>query len=222
MYDQEKLDDEELLLLISLGDQVARSILAVRYYSSRAQRGKRACAALYACMDPVDFGSLFFKTYLDAEAAYRFAKVRFKTFFTHCLAHQMQKEFRNLYGASNVLGSATSLDNEAPGENCTLCDVIADNSSPNNPKLYLDYFETLKKYKKLPEGMNPRILEMVSLHFSGYTYKEACAKMRISYETGKHMLSRYRKFVKKLQEQTKCETKVRNKKAMEEEAQWSY
>jgi len=201
MCDHEKLSDEELLLLIRHGDELARSVLAVRYYSKRQYHGRRAAPSQYHLLDPIDFGALFFHCYLDCENSFRFGSARFQNYFELLLSHQISKECQKLFSGREILRLSASLDSplRPDEERTTLHDVVADNQAPNDPKIFLNYFETLERIKKLPKGLSPRVLGLVSLHLDGYTYTEAASKMGIPYRSAKTMLSKYRKFVRELQ-----------------------
>lgn len=201
MSDHEKLTDEELLLLVRQGDETARSALAVRYYSRRQYHGRRAAPAQYHLLDPIDYGALFFHCYLDCENSFRFGGARFQNYFELLLAHQIFKECQKLFSGKEILRLSTSLDSplRPDEERATLHDVVADNQSPNDPRIFLNYFETLEKIKKLPKGLSPRVLVIVSLHLDGYSYVEAARKAGVPYRSAKTMLSKYRKFVRDLQ-----------------------
>jgi hypothetical protein len=199
MTDYSALDDESLLLAIREGNEEARSVLAIRYYQRRFVHGNAVAPATYRMIDPCDYGSLYFRVYLACENHYTFGEHRFVSYFQMALKHQIQKEVEQIIATRQKDHLARFCPIHGHDDSMlSLHDVVAPDQDPHDPRIYLNYCETLEKIRKLPKQVSPKVLRLVDLHLSGLSYDEAAAKLRMPPRTAKTMLGRYRKFVRGL------------------------
>lgn len=198
MTDYSSLSDEALLLAIREGNEEARSVLAIRYYQRRFVHGNAVAPTTYRMIDPCDYGSLYFRVYLACENHYTFGEHRFVSYFQMALKHQIQKEVGAIMANQQKV---LSLDAKIGGHDdsiLSLHDVVAPDQDPHDPRIYLNYCETLEKISKLPKQVSPKVLRLVDLHLSGLSYDEAARQLKMPRRTAKTMLERYRKFVRGL------------------------
>jgi DNA-directed RNA polymerase specialized sigma24 family protein len=201
--------DEALIISIRQGNEEAQSILAIRYYQKRFFHAARVAPNTYRLMDPCDFGSLYFRVYLACENHYLLGEFRFQSYFESCLKRALAKEVEELIAERRRI---LSLDTPLPGNDnsmLSLHDVVAADQNPHDPKIYLNYCETLERLSKLPRQISPRVLRLVDLHVKGLTYREAEKRLHIPSRTAKTMLTAYRKFVRGLIKKERVDILIR-------------
>ena len=198
MYDHEALKDEELLLLSRLGDKEAETSLMVRYFRRRYRHAKRAADNLYVRFTPEDFVAVYLATFTQAINCYRFGLNRFQNYFELCLQRDMireasKPEIRNALNAQTA--SFDKRINEDDEHSFTLHDVIADDTPANDPRVYLDYAETLDSFNKLPKYLNSNGLKLVKMRSDGFSLKESCARLHITRGQARNIMLRFQRFM---------------------------
>ncbi len=195
MKNHEHLRDEELLLLIRVGDQIAENTLALRYFSARYLHASNAAKNAIPLLKPYDFNALFFKTYLASVNSFRFGRGLFRYYFTSSLEHDIYREIQ-----MNAQDRYLQSFEEAFEEENQMClhDVLPSESNNDDPKAFIDYAETLSKINKLPRGINKKVLKLVEMKYLGYSEKETLRRLRITKGEARQMLLRFRKFAEKV------------------------
>ncbi len=200
------VSDESLLLLGRMGKADARNSLAVRYYKNRRRICYKASSAIMGFLDEWEANEAFFRGYLDAEMSYRFGRVSFLAYASKCIRFALANAADSKL-AKNKMMVAFSLDapqSEDDGSESILCmaDIVQDASSPEDPRIFLDYAESLSLLNKLPKGVNPVALKIVSGICDGYKISEIAKNLGISEKQANYHLGRYRAWAK--QTLTKC------------------
>jgi hypothetical protein len=152
MTDYSPWSDELCFVAIREGNEEARSVLAIRYYQRRFAHGNAVPPTTYRMIDPCDYGSLYFRVYLACENHYTFGEHRFVSYFQMALKHQIQKEVgadhcdppaKSFRSISQIQGHDDSM--------LSLHDVVAPDQDPHDPRIYLNYCETLEKISETAE-----------------------------------------------------------------------
>ena len=198
MYDHEALKDEELLLLSRLGDREAETALMVRYFRRRYRHAKRAADNLYLRFTPEDFVAVYLATFTQAVNSYRFGLNRFQAYFELCLQRDMIHEARKPEIINALTAAVTSFDkkiNEEEERSLTLHDIIADDTPSNDPRVYLDYAETLDSFHKLPRYLNSNGLKLVKMRSDGFSLKESCAKLHLTRGQARNIMLHFQRFM---------------------------
>lgn len=195
-----EVDDEFLLLLGRMGKEGARDSLAVRYYRMRKRICRNASPSICTFLDDWEVNEAFFRGYLDAETSYRFGRVSFKTYATRCIRFALANAADSKLSKTRMM-VAFSLDaaqRNDDGEETTLClaDIVQDGSSPEDPRVFLDYAESLNLLHRLPKGINPVALKIVAGLCEGYRICEVAKEIGLSEKQANYHLSRYRVWAK--------------------------
>lgn len=196
------VDDEFLLLLGRMGREGARDSLAVRYYRLRKKICRNASPSIVSFLDDWEINEAFFRGYLDAESSYRFGRVSFRTYATRCIRFALANAADSKLCKSRMM-VACSLDaaqKNDDGEETTLClaDIVQEGVSPEDPRVFLDYAESLNLLHRLPKGINPVVLKIVSGLCDGYRICEIAKEVGLSEKQANYHLAKYRVWAKKV------------------------
>ncbi|MCQ2741702.1 MAG: hypothetical protein MJ239_00135 [Bacilli bacterium] len=185
------LTDEELIILIWLGVEKAYEVLFNRYQQIYKWPDSFV-SNLRTSVDITDLQFIFISSFSTIVPNYDLLKGYFRAYFRSCIAQDIYKEAKKIvfpHGEKHAL----SLD-ALNAEGTCLYDCVSDDDYMNDPRAYLEYFDTLKSLNKLPKSLNKRTSELVSLIVDGYTIIEASKKLDIPYRTAKEMLSKFKKW----------------------------
>ncbi|MBP5091629.1 MAG: hypothetical protein J6328_03625 [Bacilli bacterium] len=195
MHDHEALKDEELLLLQRLGDKEAETALMVRYFRRRYRHAKRAADYLYMSFTPEDFLAVYLSSFTQCVNSYRFGISRFQNYFELILQRDMVKEAAKPEIKEALNDSMDKQINEFDEHSLTLHDVIADDTPVNDPKVYIDYAETLESLHKLPRYLSSRGLKLIKMRSDGFSLKESCLKLKITRGQARNIMLHFQRFM---------------------------
>lgn len=180
-----------------MGDSEAEQLLFERFFSIRFIQGRRSRPDLFPYLSPLDFNSLFFKVFMNAQSTFRFGIITFRGYLQTILGHEIGRQvvenFRPHYRAIRVVRLDTLID-ENQSEEATFHDIIADETPANDPRVFLDYAESLAKLSKLPPKIDQTTVDLMRLRFEGYSVEEAAAVMGIDYYNARTMIRRFQRF----------------------------
>lgn len=194
------VSDESLLLLGRMGRESCRDLLAVRYYKNRHRLCHRASPAIMTILDEWEANEAFFRGYLDAEISYRFGRVSFASYALKCIRFALANAVDSKLSKTKTM-VAFSLD--APqiderGEETSLCMAdIVQNTSAEDPRVFLDYAESLEMLNKLPKTINPMSLKIASGVCDGYKVSEIARALGITEKQANYYFARYKDWAKK-------------------------
>ena len=191
------LKDEELLLLSRMGDTEAEQLLLERYFMRRFLHGKRAHPGLLYYLTPLDYNGVFFKVYLNAVTTYRFGIVTFRGYLQHILAHEINREVTSSFSFATYGYELVMLDtlvDESRSDDTTFHDIVADDTPGSDPRIFLNYADSLARLKKLPPNIDEATLDLVRLRYEGFSLKEAAKQLGISLHGAKNRVKAFREF----------------------------
>ena len=191
------LKDEELLLLARMGDTKAEQILLERYFLRRFIYGRRARPDLLTFLTPLDFNGAFFKAYLNAVSTYRFGFSTFHSYLQRILTHELNREVVNSLRMANYGYQQLRLDtliNESLSDDMTFHDIVPDDTPSNDPRIFLNYADSLARLSKLPPEIDQITLDLVHLRMEGFSFEEAAARLGLTIHGARKRLKSFRRF----------------------------
>lgn len=194
------VSDESLLLLGRMGKDSCRDLLAIRYYKNRHRICHRASPSIMNILNEWEANEAFFRGYLDAEISYRFGRVSFAAYALKCIRFALANAVDSKLSKTKMM-VAFSLDSpqiDEQGEETSLCMAdIVQNTSPEDPRVFLDYAESLEMLNKLPKGVNPISLKIASGVCDGYKVSEIARELGITEKQANYYFTRYKDWAKK-------------------------
>ena len=187
------LSDEELLLLTREGDMKAYTLLVRRFCGpSRIGDIHRAAPTVLSKYSLWEVSSVLLSTFWSCVDGYRFGTVRFHTYYITALRYnllrfQQSKEKEQIRFAS--------LDALMPGEaEYSLHDILSTEEEKSDPKLFLNYYETLDQLNRLPAQLKPLTIKIVKMKLAGMSFAEIASITKLTY---RQVYSRYSRFMKR-------------------------
>ena len=198
MQSKNQLSDEELLLASRMGDYKAEAILAERFYEDHVPSCRFVAREASAFLDDWALNEAFFRAFVASITGYRFQNVRFRTYFLGNLKHEVVRLATKKIKERVLTGYEISLDTPievyedgAPGY---LSDFVSTGDFMDDPRAFLDYAERLESLHRLPEGEDPRMLDVVRLITANYTLADTARICCMNINHVKYLLNRYRKW----------------------------
>lgn len=188
--------DEELILLMRYGVEKARDVLLVRYYKKRRCACESANAAVYRVLDEWERNEAFFKGFQKAMENFRFqARVKFSSFVLACLKTALTDAADFKFATKNVCG-VISLETPVSlsGSDDSLCiaDCVQEGQNMDDPRLFYEYAEMVAQLKKLPRGIDERVIDIVRRLLEGYSIVEISEHFRLTPKQIEYELGKYR------------------------------
>lgn len=191
------LKDEELLLLARMGDSQAEQILLERYFKRRFIYGRRARPDFLHYLTPLDFNGVFFKVYLNAVSTYRFGFSTFHSYLQRILVHELNREVISSLRLASYGFQQLRLDtliNESLSDEMTFHDIVPDDTPSNDPRIFLNYADSLARLSKLPPEIDQLTLDLVHLRIDGFSFEEAAAQLGLTIHGARKRLKSFREF----------------------------
>ena len=191
------LKDEELLLLARMGDTEAEQILLERYFMRRFIYGRRARADFLHYLTPLDFNGVFFKAYLNAVSTYRFGFSTFHSYLQRILVHELNREVISSLRLASYGFQQLRLDtliNESLSDEMTFHDIVPDDTPSNDPRIFLNYADSLAKLSRLPPDIDQLTIDLVRLRLDGFTFEEAASHLGLTTHGARMRIQNYRRF----------------------------
>ncbi len=191
------LKDEELLLLSRMGDAEAEQLLLERHFMRRFAHGRQARPDLLHRLTPLDYNGVFFKVYLNAVSTYRFGMTTFRGYLRRLLTHEIAKE---IFGRMTLMDygfQTLQLDtfvDESRSADTTFHDVIPDETPANDPRVFLNYADSLAKLSRLPPDIDQLTIDLVRLRLDGFTFEEAASHLGLTTHGARMRIQNYRRF----------------------------
>ena len=176
------------------GDEQALVEFSRRLFSMRYYFCQKAGPDIHRQMDDWSLNEAFFHAYMKCVQHYEFQRVKFTTFFTHVLSHEMIRLLKIQKKESG--GQIYSLDEYLgdEGDPYTLRDIIPSGDFKDDPAAFLSYAESLRRIGKLPKGIQPSIIDAIELLTQGYLYEEVAERMKISVANLRYRAAKFRKW----------------------------
>lgn len=191
-------DDEHLLLLARSGNETARSLLTIRYFRQRHKICRHASSTIVGALDDWEINEAFFRGYLEAETSYRFGRVTFYTFVMSCVKFAMANLMdKKLSKTAKMIAYDLDTPLETSDESTfTLADIIQENESSDDPRVFHNYASTLASLSKLPQGISKIAVEIAGKIIDGFHVNEIAELFKMSEKRVSYHFSRYRKWAK--------------------------
>ncbi len=187
------LTDEELLLLTRAGDNTAYTLLIRRFLGpSRKGDINRAYPGIIARYSLWEVSSVSLSTFWSCMDGYRFGTVRFHTYYLSSLRFNLIRFDQNKQRDKKYVASLDASLNE-DGDFC-LHDVLSIEDTIDDPKNFVNYYETLEAIKKLPKAITHQTLEIAKMKANGLTFVEIAEAMKLTY---RQVYVRYQQFLEK-------------------------
>lgn len=189
---------EELLLRTRMGDELAHDALVAHCYAERHKLIYAACPSIAPQLSEWDINDIFFHGYLNAESTYQFGPVPFRSYLIKCLCSSAMNFIKSQHSKSNDMVT-NYLDDpiyRCEDSELTLGDVVTEEGTLDDPRLFLNYAETLAEFTKLPKKIDPAAIELVKLHLNGYSIREAAEKLEIPLKKASYLYTRYVKWAR--------------------------
>lgn len=193
MNQYDPLTDEELLLLTRAGDNNAFTLLVRRFLGpSRKGDINRACPGIFSHYSLWEVSSVVLTTFWSCMDGYRFGTVRFHSYYLSALRFNLN---RFMYQETRERKRLVSLDTPI-ANNTTFClhDSLSIEGTMDDPKNFINYFETLDAIKKLPKAVSKQTLQIAKMKAQGMTFTEIALAMKMSY---RQVYDRYQRFIEK-------------------------
>lgn len=190
-----EVNDESLLLLGRMGKEVARDALAVRYYRKRRSICRHASPAIMNILDEWEANEAFFRGYLEAETSYRFGPVSFYSYALRCIKFALANATDAKLAKCRTMVQC-SLDAPLGEEELSLADIVHEDQSPDDPRVFLNYAESLASLEKLPPHIHPTALEIARRVLAGFRIREIANQLEISEKRASYYFSRYKEWAK--------------------------
>lgn len=201
MQSKNQLSDEELLLASRMGDYKAESILAERLYESRTYDCRFTAREASVYLDDWGLNEAFFRAFVSSITGFRFQGIRFRTYFLKNLKHEIIRLATKRIKEKAMAGAEISLDTPIDafddGYPALLSDFVPSGDFMDDPRAFLDYAERLESLHRLPEGVDPRMLDVVRLITANYTLNDTARICCINVNRVKYLLTRYRKWAER-------------------------
>ena len=193
MKTYDSLSDEELILLTRCGDINAYSLLVRRFCGpSRNCDIYRAAPEILQRYSLWEVSSVLLATFWDCLDGYRFGTVRFHTYYISALRYNLFR-YDNQHAKEKAM--TTSIDASVKNDDeYTLHDILSTNDPNDDPRHFLNYYETLKSFDKLPKEISPITLEIARMKINGLTFVEIAEALNMTY---RQVYTRYQKFIDK-------------------------
>lgn len=193
MNNRDPLTDEELLLLSRAGDNNAYTLL-IRRFLGPSRKGDicRAYPGILGRYSLWEVSSISLSTFWACMDGYRFGTVRFHTYYISALRFNLMRYDQSQQREKRYV---TSLDAELKhdGDFC-LHDVLSIDGTIDDPKNYVNYYETLENIKKLPKSIPHQTLEIAKMKANGMSFVEIAEALKLTY---RQVYVRYQSFLEK-------------------------
>lgn len=193
MNQSDPLTDEELLLLTRAGDNNAYTLLIRRFLGpSRKGDINRAYPGILGRYSLWEVSSISLSTFWACMDGYRFGTVRFHTYYVSALRFNLMRFDQNRQREKKYVASLDS-PLKYDSDFC-LHDVLSTESTIDDPKNYINYYETLESVKKLPDSIPHDTLEIAKMKANGLSFVEIAEAMKMTY---RQVYVRYQSFLEK-------------------------
>ncbi len=187
------LTDEELLLLTRAGDNKAYTLLIRRFLGpSRKGDINRASPGILRKYSLWEVSSVSLMTFWACLDGYRFGTVRFHTYYITSLRFNLNRFEQTRQRDRHYVSSLDSTIGYE-GDFC-LHDVLSTEGTMDDPKNFVNYYETLNAIKELPNSIPKESLEIAKMKANGLSFVEIATAMKMTY---RQVYSRYQNFLEK-------------------------
>jgi len=188
--------DEELILLSRMGDSRANLALTQRYCGpARINHIRRVAPDLLGRFSLWEVSSVALRVFWKCLDGYRFGSSRFFTYYITSLRFALSRFRREMIQMSV---RCVSIDSLAKRDSTyTLHDVVTGERDLDDPRQYVNYFETLDKYHRLPKTVTKEMLEIAKLRLEGLTYYQIAEKMGMTYRQARSRHEKYLSIARK-------------------------
>ncbi len=187
------LSDEELLLLTRTGDNNAYTLLIRRFLGpSRKGDINRASPGILRKYSLWEISSVSLSTFWACMDGYRFGTVRFHTYYITSLRFNLNRFVQNKERERRRVASLDATFN-SDNDFC-LHDVLSIEGTMDDPKNFINYYETLNAIKKLPNSIPKETLDIAKMKANGLTFVEIAEAMKMTY---RQVYSRYQQFLER-------------------------
>ncbi len=193
------LSDEQLLLFSRMGEIRYRDEFVTRQFRYRHVHFSKACPDCFFLLDEWERNEVFFRSFLLAEGGYRFGKGKFSSFFRTILRNEVFKELRKKQEERERF-QLLSLDQEREFGSETVClhDIISGRDYRDDPAIFLEYADTLRRLGDLPKEIEPRVLDIASLVIQGHSISSACRSLGLNEKKVRFQYEKFRKWANEI------------------------
>lgn len=189
-----KYDDyceEELIILICLGDDAAYEALFHRFNKRFLAIAQNCVNTLPFRMDRSDIMFSCLSTFMVTVSSYRLGRSSFFSFYRLCLIQDLYKKATQ-YLHSTGGHMPVCFDETTDTTTAILADYAAGAYSYEDPRVYYDYLERLRELDKLPKSLHKMTGTIVKMVIDGYTLIDISKKLSVSYRTVKEIYSKFK------------------------------
>ena len=188
--------DEELLLLSRMGDMRANLVLNQRYCGpARINHIRQAAPDMLGRFSLWEVSSVALRVFWKCLDGYRFGRAKFFTYYITALRFAL---YRFQVEQTQNASTNVSLDSYAKRDaTLTLHDVVSGEGDLDDPRMYVNYFETLQKYNRLPAVISQDTLDVAKLRSEGLTFFEIASALHMTYRQARSRYEKYLEIVRK-------------------------